>query len=149
VREVLLAQGDLLQLQRDVQERVLPRHLEDLVRGGLDDAGPGVVRLVDPVTEAHEAPLTLADALHEGRDVVHAPDLVQHAEHGLVGPAMERAVKGRHGAGQRRVGIRVGGPDHPHRGGGAVLLVVRVQDEEHVERPLEPGSMGYSFTPIR
>src|SRR5437660_1611598 len=68
--EVVVGQGDLFQLQGDVEERVAAGDLEDPLGGGLDDAGPGVVALVDPVAEAHEAGLALLDGGHEGLDVV-------------------------------------------------------------------------------
>ena len=58
-------------------------------------------------------------------------------EHGLVGRAVQGAVEGRRGAGEGRVGIALGRADDAHRGGAGVLLVVGVEDEEHVERPLE------------
>ena len=40
-------------------------------------------------------------------------------------------------SGRRRVRIGVAGADDAHRRGAAVLLVVGVQDEQHVHRPLE------------
>ena len=51
---------------------------------------------------------------------------------------MQRPVQGGHTGGHRRVGIDLGGADAAHGAGGAVLLVVRVQDPEDVEGPREP-----------
>ena len=61
-------------------------------------------------------------------------DPAQHPQHGLVGAAVERAVEG---ARRRRRPPSRGRPAGAHRAdrvGRAVLLVVGVQDEEHVER---------------
>src|SRR2546423_935511 len=55
--EVLVGQRPLLQLESDVEQRVLACHFEHLVRRALDDAGPGVVVLVHAVAEALEATL--------------------------------------------------------------------------------------------
>jgi hypothetical protein len=56
-------------------------------------------------------------------------------EHGLVGAAVAGAVERRCGRGSGRVRVGVGGADSAHGGGGAVLLVVGVEDEQHVEGP--------------
>ena len=61
-------------------------------------------------------------------------DPAQHPQHGLVGTAVERAVEGRDAGGDRRVGVDLRGAHRADRVGRAVLLVVGVQDEEHVER---------------
>ena len=61
-------------------------------------------------------------------------DPAQHPQHRLVGAAVQRAVERRDAGGDRRVGVDVGGADAAHRVGRAVLFVVGVEDEEHVER---------------
>ena len=60
-------------------------------------------------------------------------DAAQHPQHGLVGAAVQRAVEGRHAGRDGRVGVDLAGADRADRVGRAVLLVVGVQDEEHVE----------------
>src|SRR5436309_6842885 len=65
------------------------------------------------------------------------PDLRQHAQHGLVRPAVEAPVERRARAGERRERVGLRAPDRAHGIGRAVLLVVGVQDEEHVEGALE------------
>jgi hypothetical protein len=65
--EVLVLERDALELDGDVEERVLARDLEDLVGQLLDDLGARVVVLVDAVAEAHEAHLAGLHALHELR----------------------------------------------------------------------------------
>ncbi len=67
------------------------------------------------------------------------PISMEHLDDLLVGPAVARAVQRGRGRGRRRVGVGVRGADDPHGGGRAVLLVVGVQDEQHVERMGEHG----------
>ena len=65
-------------------------------------------------------------------------DPAQHPQHRLVGAAVERAVERRDARRDGRVRIDLRGADAPDGAGGAVLLVVGVEDEQHVERVLEP-----------
>ena len=79
-------------------------------------------------------------ALHARDEVGHVggrSDFLQHAQHGLVRAAVQRPVEGRGRAGDRRVGVGVRAADAAHDAGAAVLLVIRVQDEQDVERALE------------
>ena len=69
--------------------------------------------------------------------VVDRADLAQHLQHLLVRAAVQRAVERRRRRGRRRVRVDLGAGHAPHRVGGAVLLVVGVQDEQHVQGPLE------------
>ena len=115
----------------------LPGDLEHFVGGLLDDLGARVVGLVDAVAEAHQAAFAGLDLLDEGGDVVDAADFLQHAQHRFVGAAVQRAVERRGRAGHRRERIDVRAADRAHRAGRAVLLVIGVQDEQHVERALE------------
>jgi hypothetical protein len=62
--EVLVLERDLLQLLGDLEQRVDPGDLEDVVAGLLDDLGARVVVLVDPVAEAHQP---LVAVLHARR----------------------------------------------------------------------------------
>ena len=64
-------------------------------------------------------------------------DLLQHPQHRLVGAAVQRPVERGRGAGQRRVRVDLRAADPAHRVRAAVLLVVGVQDEQHLERPLQ------------
>ena len=90
------------------------------------------------MAEAHQPLVAGLHSLDEGGDPVFRLDPAEHPQHRLVGAAVERAVEGADAGGDRRVRVDAGGADHPHRAGRAVLLVVGVEDEEHVERPLEP-----------
>ena len=74
-------------------------------------------------------------ALDEGRDVLDLLDAPEHLEHGLVGAAVQRPVEGADAGRDGRVRVHLRRADAADRAGGAVLLVVGVQDEQHVERP--------------
>ena len=64
-------------------------------------------------------------------------DFGQHAQHRLVGATVQRAVERRGRAGHGRIRVDVRAADAAHRARAAVLLVIGVQDEEHVERTLQ------------
>src|SRR5690349_7098944 len=83
--EVVVLERDALELGRDVDERVAPGDLEDVLGRRLDDLRPRVVVLVDPVAEAHQALVALLHALDEVGDVVLALDAAEHPQHRLVG----------------------------------------------------------------
>jgi hypothetical protein len=81
-----------------VQHRVVDAQLgQDVVGRLLDDRGPRVVVLVDPVTEPHE-PGSRFLVLHPGHEVLRAlARLVQgaqHLQHRLVRPTVQRAEQG-------------------------------------------------------
>src|SRR6266540_7404548 len=82
--EVLVFERDLLELERDVQQRVAARDAEHLVGDLLDDLRARVVALVDAVAEAHEAELTALHALDVLRHAVERADVLEHAQHLLV-----------------------------------------------------------------
>ena len=65
-------------------------------------------------------------------------DPAQHPQHRLVGAAVQRAVERGDAGGDRGVGVDLRGADRADRVGRAVLLVVGVQDEQHVERLDQP-----------
>ena len=73
------------------------------------------------------------------RHVLLRPDLVEHPQHRLVGAAVERAVERRDPGrdGGERVDVRR--PDPADGARRAVLLVVGVEDEQDLERPLQDG----------
>ena len=110
---------------------------EHVVGDLLDQLGPGVVRLVHPVAEAHQPAAAALHLLDERRDVLLVADLVQHGEHGLVGPAVQRSVERRDPGRDGENGSTCDEPTAAHRAGGAVLLVIGVQDEQDLERALQ------------
>ena len=64
-------------------------------------------------------------------------DVLQHLDHLLVGAAVERPPEGADPGGDRGEEVGLAAPHHAHGRGAAVLLVVGVEDQEEVERPLE------------
>jgi hypothetical protein len=65
--------------------------------------------------------------------VARVVDLLEHLQHGVVGAPVQRAEERVDAGRDRREEVGVAGADDPHRGRGAVLLVVGVQHEQHVE----------------
>ena len=130
---------DLLELHRDVEQRVAPGHLEHVLGRLLDDLRPRVEVLVHPVAEPHQPLVAVLHALDEVGNVVHAPDPPEHAQDCFVGTAVERPVERCDSRRYGRVGIDLRGADAPDGARRAVLLVIGVQDEEDVERAFEPG----------
>src|SRR5439155_745501 len=55
--EVVLLERDALQLEGDVDERILPRDVEHFLGDALDDLGARVVVLVNPMPEAEQTKL--------------------------------------------------------------------------------------------
>src|SRR3990172_9977576 len=131
--EVLIFQGNPLELDRDVEQRILARNLEYLVGYPLDDFRPRVVVLVHPVAKTHKLTLTCLHLLYELRNLTLGADLAEHPKHCLVCASMQRAVKSRGRRSDRAIGICLRAADTPHRIGAAVLLVVRMQDEKDFE----------------
>ena len=91
------------------------------------------------MSESHEARVRLAGfhLLDEVGHLADRSDLVQHPQHRFVGAAVQRPVERRGSSGQRRIRVHVRAADVAHRARAAVLLVIGVQDEQHVERPRE------------
>mmetsp|Transcript_15658 Transcript_15658/g.33941 ORF Transcript_15658/g.33941 Transcript_15658/m.33941 type:complete len:485 (-) Transcript_15658:399-1853(-) len=135
--EVLVRQGDALQLHRHLQARVLHvHHAQHVLHELAEVLGAGVVVLVDAVAEAHEAhaALLVLHLAHKLRHVLLLADGREHVNHRLVGAAVRGAPQGRHTRRHARVRVGLGGAGDADGGGGGVLLVVGVQDQEHVHR---------------
>ncbi len=135
--EVRIAERGIFEANGDVKEFVpATEGLQDLVRMLLHDGGARIVVLVDPVAEAHQlgGVLLVLDLVDVARDVpALVADLGEHLEDGLVRAAVERS---RQGADPGRDGDVDVGARRPHQADGgrrAVLFVVGVQDQEHVQ----------------
>ncbi len=115
--------------------RVIDAQLaQNLVAGLLHDLGARVEVLVDAMSEAHQLErIVLVLGLgQELLDVRYVANLVQHGEYGFVRTAVSRSPQG--GDTGRDAGKRVGagGACQTHGGGGGVLLMVGVQDEDAI-----------------
>ena len=99
-----------------------------------DDLGARVEVLVDAVAEAHqaEARFLVLGLVDRRLHVFRAADLFQHLQHGFVGTAVRRAPQRGDAGGDARIRVGAGGTDQTHRGGGRVLLVIGVQDEQQI-----------------
>src|SRR6266566_4298253 len=129
--EVDLAGASNLLLE--FEERVLAHELEHFIRDVLDDAGSGIVILVDAMAESHEFHFAGFDALDEVGNFLDRANLHEHVQYFFIGAAVERTVESSDRGGGRGIGIDVGAADAPDGVGGAVLLVVGMKDEENVE----------------
>ena len=102
-----------------------------------DNSGARVIRFVNPVSEPHQTAFSPFDFLDKVRDVLLAPDLSQHAQHSLVRAAVEGAVQGGGCSCDRGIGIRVGASRAAHHVGAAILFVVGVENEQHLQGAFE------------
>jgi hypothetical protein len=99
----------------------------------LEDARAWVVVLVHAVTEAREAERVVGVLRHAHVLVDVAAvggDAVEHLDHGLVGTTVERTPQGVDAGGDRCEEVGLTRADQPHRAGGAVLLVVGMEDQQ-------------------
>ena len=114
----------------------LAQFFQDLVAGLLHDLGARVEVAIDAVTEAHqlERVILVLGLVDEALDVLFGvvADLVEHVEHCFVGATVGRAPQSRDAGADAGKRVGAGGACQTHRGGGSVLLVVRVQHEDAV-----------------
>src|ERR1700736_489260 len=89
------------------------------------------------MTESHQAFLARLDARDEFRNAVHRADALHHADHRLVGAAVQWTVQGRDCRGGGGIWIGMRRADRSHSVGRAILLMVSMQDEEDGERMLD------------
>src|SRR5665647_1358609 len=136
--EVLIRERDLLQPERDVQQLIaMTQTLQQLVGGLLDDRRSRVIVLVDPMPKAHQLGPALL-VLDLGHEVVDIPavglDPLEHVQHRLVRPTMQRPEQRVDPRRDRRKQVGVARPDQPHRRGRTVLLMIGMQDQQLVQR---------------
>mmetsp|Transcript_14275 Transcript_14275/g.60390 ORF Transcript_14275/g.60390 Transcript_14275/m.60390 type:complete len:511 (-) Transcript_14275:14-1546(-) len=140
--EVLVGQRNLLQLHRQIEQRILNLEVfEQLVAHVPHQARARVHLLVHPVPETHQTErIRLAlGAGHALGDPVHRPNLLEHREHRLVGAAVRGSPQRSNPGGDTREGIRLRGSRDSHRAGARVLLVVRVEHQDDLEAPTRHG----------
>ena len=104
--------------------------------------GARIVVAVDAVAKAHEldAGVLVLDLFHELANLGHAAlalDVFQHVQAGFVGAAMRRPPQAGHARRNRRKRIGSRRTTQAYGGRRGILLVVGVQDENSVHRPLD------------
>ena len=144
VDEIGILEGLLFEAAGDVEERVLDvEFLEDGFADALKHFGAGVVILVNAVAEAHRGVRRFPSAwrvrcaLCAACSEATLMDLIEHFEDFNIRPAMERTPEGTHAG--RDAGKHVGfaGADHADGAGGAILLVIGMEDENEVQGVLD------------
>ncbi len=136
--EIIVLQRDLLQRHRQLENPVVVKAqlFQHFVAGLAHELRARIVVLVHAMPEAHQLDpgILVLRPLDELADLGDVADLLQHLQRRLVGAA----VRGTPQAGDARgdAGKRIGArrTREAHGRGGGVLLVVRVQDENPVER---------------
>ena len=138
--DALVAQHDRLHFVAHVEPFLARRALllGELETPAAQDARAVVAVLVDAVAEAHQLALLREGALHPrvDRDLAAcavAVDVLEHLHRHLVGAAVERALERADAAADRAVHVGLGRGDRAAREGRRVEVVLRVEDERHVE----------------
>ena len=137
--EVVVGERHRFELFGDIEQVVLDaKSGQNLVGTLFDEAGTGIEVLVHAVPKTHEpyAVFFVLDAFDEGLDALpRGLDVAEHGQDRFVGTTVQGTVQrvdsGRHGG--EDVGL--GGSNETHRGGGGVLFVVFVQNQQTVKRP--------------
>src|SRR5690606_37974728 len=136
--EVLVLQRDLLEAQRELEQRriVLPEPLEHAVARLANDRGARIVALVNAVPEAHqpERIVLVLRARNVLADSIDGADLLEHVDHRLVRAVVRPPPEIRYPGRDVLVGIRAGAAREANRRCAAVLLVVGMQYEQEIER---------------
>ena len=104
----------------------------------MDDLGARIVILVDPVSKAHQAErIVLVLGLGDVPvDVLHRLDGLEHVEHGLVGTAVSGTPQGCGTGRDAGKGIGTRAACQAYGRGRCILFVIRVQNEQDVQRLL-------------
>ena len=127
---------NLLQLHGQIQQVVATQMVQDLVSGLLHDCGSRIIILVHAVAEAHEphALFLILHPVHEvGSITTICGNFLQHLQHRLVRPTMQRARQRINATSNGHEHIRLGGSNHAHRRRRTVLLMVGVQNKQLVQ----------------
>ncbi len=137
LNEILIFEDNLLQPQGNVQQRIRDiQHSQQLVAGVLDDLATRIKSLIDPMAKAGELErigfvLGLVDVFLEIAAVLL--NSLQHGDHRLVRPAVQRPPECVDACGNGGIQIHARAADQTHCRGGAVLLVVSMENEQLVQ----------------
>ncbi len=94
LHEVLVLKCNLFEFQCHVEQRILARYFENVVRSLFDDLGARVVILVHAVTKAHQLLVAVFNALNERWDIVEGLNLLEHPHDSFVGSTVQWPVEG-------------------------------------------------------
>ena len=131
--KVLVLKGDALKFHGNVDHGLTTNDREDIVGESADKSSSWVKVLVDSVTESHEDLLAGLDVLDELRDSLNGTDLIEHAEHGLVGSSMARSIEGSDCTSKRGVHVRLRGSHVTNSCGGTVKFMLSMEDKKNVD----------------
>ena len=135
--EVVVFEGDFFEVPSNFQQRIInAQFVEHLFGHFPENCGTWVKVFVNAVTEAHEAEVTGFVLGHHDVFFVIAPVVVNHLQHFencLVRTAVQWSPEGADAGrdGGKNIGAAAG--DNSHGGSAAVLLVICVQNQEHVQ----------------
>ena len=108
---------------------------QNLVAHFLHDDGPWIVSLIDPVAKTHESERIISVPCSRYERIHITPaglNVAQHLHHSLVGSPVQGTPECRYAS--RNGGIEIY-PRTSHQSdscGGAVLLVIRMEDPEYI-----------------
>lgn len=140
--KVLVISRDPLDLKCYLYQRLLPTDLEHFQSNFLGDGSPWIVGLIDPVAKPKQNLLFLLDLQQKFIDIGHTPDLLQHANHRRIRPAVPRPVQRARRSSNRREDIGSRRDQMPQEGGRTIHLVFRVDNEQHLKGPDQFGMRG-------
>ena len=137
LNEVFVFQRDALKFHRQLQQRVVrAQSFQHFMAGLADHLGARVVVAVDAMAEAHQAEsvVFVLSAFDVLADALGGTDLTEHVQHRLVRAPMRRAPQRGDAGGDAGIRIGPGRPGQTHGGGGGVLLVIGMQNQNPVNR---------------
>ena len=140
--KVLVISRDLLDLKCNLYQRLLSTDLEHFQSNFLGDCRSGIVGLIDPMAKPKQNLPFLLDLQQKFIDIGHTPNLLQHANHRRIGPAVPRPVQRARCSSNSREDIGTRRDQMPQEGGRTIDLVFRVDNEQHLKRPHQFGVRG-------
>jgi len=133
LNEVFVTQGNLFQLDRDVDQGVFAQNVEGLLTQFLHDACTRVLVLVDSVAEPLLEFTFVLDLLDELGHILDVADFAEHGQDTLVGSSVEGALECGRGATHAAEHVDVAGGQVADGSSAAIQLVFGVQNKQDVE----------------
>ncbi len=102
--------------------------------GLLHNFGARVKVFINTVTKAHQLDATVLvfDLSNKAGNIFFFANMGQHFQHGFIGATMGRPPQGGNPCGNAGKGVGPGGTRQTHGGGGGILLMVGMQDQNPV-----------------